>query len=407
MPCISRFIYFVACSLIAALSAGCGSSGGDTVSMAPPDPPGSTAPEIAVNRVFTALPAFNSPVAMKQAPDDANRWFVAEKQGFIRVFANNVDASSASVFLDISSVVNAANEGGLLGFAFHPDFPLTPEVYVSYTRSGAPLVSYISRFLSTDDGQTLLAGSEEVILTVLQPETNHNGGDLMFGPDGLLYAGFGDGGGSGDPLGNAQDDTNLHGSIVRIDVSGSVPYSIPAGNPNATNDLCTQGYGGAPCPEIFAWGLRNPWRFSFDAFTGVLWAGDVGQGDWEEIDRIQAGQNYGWNVREGAHCFNPATGCGDTFTDPVTEYDHSLGRSVTGGYVYRGNSISDLTGWYVFGDFISGRLFAVREDSSDGVVPEELLDTDLSIVSFAEDSSRELYFLDFNVGTIHKIENTP
>lgn len=406
MHSVIKFTCVIACGLLATALAGCGSDG-ETPTMAPATPPGATAPEIAVNRVFTALPAFNNPVAMKQAPGDPNRWFVAEKQGSIRVFANNVDASSASVFLDLSSVVDAASEGGLLGFAFHPDFPLTPEVYVSYTRSGAPLVSYISRFLSTDDGQTLLAVSEDVILIVLQPETNHNGGDLVFGPDGFLYAGFGDGGGSGDPLANGQDDTNLHGSIVRIDVSGPAPYSIPAGNPNATNDVCTQGYGGAPCPEIFAWGLRNPWRFSFDRSTGVLWAGDVGQRAWEEIDRIEVGQNYGWNVREGAHCFNPPTGCADTFTDPVTEYDHTLGRSVTGGYVYRGTRIADLIGWYVFGDFISGKLFAVREDSAAGVVPEELLDTDLSIVSFAEDTSGELYILDFGVGTIHKIENAP
>ena len=242
---------------------------------------------------------------------------------------------------------------------------------------------------------------------MLQPETNHNGGDLMFGPDGFLYSGFGDGGGSGDPLGNGQDDTNLHGSIIRIDVSGGAPYSIPADNPNAMNDICTQGYGGAPCPEIYAWGLRNPWRFSFDAESGTLWAGDVGQGSWEEVDRIESGANYGWNVREGAHCFSPGTGCADSFTDPVTEYNHSVGRSVTGGYVYRGSSIPDLVDWYIFGDFISGRIFAVRADSASGVAPEELLDTSLSIVSFAEDTSNELYVLDYIVGTIHKIEMAP
>jgi glucose/arabinose dehydrogenase len=407
MCCVNRLGGLIICSILAGLVAGCGGGGGDSVMLAPPAGPDQTPPEILVHRVFTSLPAFNRPVAMKQAPGDDSRWFVAEKSGVIRVFANNVDSSSASVFLEISSIVNSTSEGGLLGFAFHPDFPLTPEVYISYTRSGAPLVSYISRFLSTDDGQTLNAGSEEVILTVLQPETNHNGGDLMFGPDGFLYAGFGDGGGSGDPLGNGQNDTNLHGSIIRIDVSGAAPYSIPADNPNATNGICTQGYGGAPCPEIYAWGLRNPWRFSFDAETGTLWAGDVGQGNWEEIDRIESGANYGWNVREGAHCFSPATGCADTFTDPVTEYDHSVGRSVTGGYVYRGSSISELIGWYIFGDFISGRMFAVSSNSASGVAPEELLDTSLSIVSFAEDNSNELYILDYIVGTIHRVEKAP
>jgi glucose/arabinose dehydrogenase len=404
---IARLARLLVCGLVAALASGCGGGGGDSVMMAPPAAPDLTPPEIAVNPVFTFLPAFDRPVAMKQAPGDDSRWFVAEKNGVIRAFANNVDSSATSVFLEIPSDVSSVGEGGLLGFAFHPDFPRTPAVYISYTRSGAPLVSYISRFLSTDDGQTLNGGSEEVILTVLQPETNHNGGDLMFGPDGFLYAGFGDGGGSGDPLGNGQDDTNLHGSIIRIDVSGDTTYSIPADNPNATNGVCTQGYGGASCPEIFAWGLRNPWRFSFDAETGTLWAGDVGQGSWEEIDRIESGENYGWNVREGAHCFSPATGCADTFTDPVTEYDHSVGRSVTGGYVYRGSSISDLIGWYIFGDFISGRIFAVGADSASGVAPEELLDTSLSIVSFAEDNNNELYVLDYSAGTMHKIEKAP
>jgi glucose/arabinose dehydrogenase len=173
------------------------------------------------------------------------------------------------------------------------------------------------------------------------------------------------------------------------------------------NSVCTQGYGGAPCPEIFARGLRNPWRFSFDSATGVLWAGDVGQGAWEEIDVIAAGQNYGWNVREGAHCFNPANGCADNFQEPQTEYDHTLGRSVTGGFVYRGTSVPSLIGWYIFGDFISGRIFAVRANSAAGVTPDELLDTSLSIVSFAEDNDGELYVLDYSVGTIHKVGDAP
>jgi len=399
----ARALFF---GLMASLLTSCGGGGGGDVAIGAPVPPPVSTPQITTSQVFTAL-SFNSPTVLKQAPGDSSRWFVGEKSGFIRVFANNASSSSANVFLDISSVVNSSGEGGLLGFAFHPNFPVTPEVFVSYTRSGAPLVSYISRFLSNDNGQTLLAGSEEIVLTVLQPETNHNGGDIVFGPDGLLYAGFGDGGGSGDPLGNGQDDTNLHGSIVRLDVDGAAPYAIPAGNPNAMNSVCTQGYGGAPCPEIFARGLRNPWRFSFDSATGVLWAGDVGQGAWEEIDVIAAGQNYGWNVREGAHCFNPANGCADNFQEPQTEYDHTLGRSVTGGFVYRGTSVPSLIGWYIFGDFISGRIFAVRANSAAGVTPDELLDTSLSIVSFAEDNDGELYVLDYSVGTIHKVGDAP
>jgi len=395
-------------ALVSLVFAACGgSSGGGAAPPVSQPPPPTTNPEVAVERVFTQL-SFNQPVALEQAPGDSTRWFVVEKSGFVRVFANNASSSSSSVFLDISGIVNSTGEGGLLGIAFHPDFPTTSEVYVSYTRSGSPLVSYVSRYFSTDAGQTLNAASEEVILTVLQDQTNHNGGDLGFGPDGYLYIGFGDGGGGGDPLERAQDTSNLHGSIVRVDVESAAPYAIPAGNPFSTNAVCTQGFGAAPCPEIYAWGLRNPWRFSFDASTGKLWAGDVGQGTWEEIDLIDIGQNYGWNDREGAHCFDPPTGCADNFTDPITEYDHSMGdRSVTGGYVYRGAAVPDLQGWYVFGDFISGRIFAVPENSQPGVVPEVLLDTDLSIVSFAQDNDGELYVLDFGVGTIHEVQTAP
>ena len=400
----------VTAALLAAMAlAGCGggnSSGNGGGTVVPPPPPTSTTPTVAVSQVFTSL-TFSQPTVLKQAPGDSSRWFVGEKSGVIRVFANNPGSSSSSTFLDISSVVNASGEGGLLGIAFHPDFPVTPEVFVAYTRTGAPLVSYISRFTSNDNGQTLLAGSEDPILTVLQPQTNHNGGDILFGPDGFLYAAFGDGGGGGDPEGNAQNDGNQHGSIIRIDVDGASPYGIPAGNPNAMNSVCVQGYGGAPCPEIFAWGLRNPWRISIDEVTGKLWAGDVGQGDWEEIDVIEAGMNYGWNVREGAHCFSPASGCDTTFVDPITEYGRTQGRSVTGGHVYRGSAIAELVGWYVFGDYGSGNIFAIPENSVAGVTPGVLLGTSNSIVTFAEDTDGELYFVDIAVGTIHKLEDAP
>jgi len=392
--------------LAAALISGCGGGSGNGPSIGPPPPPPTTTPIISVSQAYPSL-TFNQPTVLRQAPGDSSRWFVGEKNGVIRVFANNATSSSSSIFLDITAVVNASGEGGLLGFAFHPNFPATPEVFVSYTRSGSPLVSYISRFLSNDTGQTLVPGSEDPILTVLQPDTNHNGGDILFGPDGYLYAGFGDGGGSGDPLGNGQNDENLHGTIIRIDVDGGIPYAIPAGNRNELNDECVQGYGGAPCPEIFAWGLRNPWRLSFDEVTGKLWVGDVGQGDWEEIDVIESGENYGWNVREGAHCFNPASGCATTFVDPITEYGRSQGRSVTGGHVYRGSNITDLIGWYVFGDYGSGNIFAIPENSAAGVTPDVLLDTSNRIVTFAEDTDGELYFVDIAVGTIHKIEDAP
>jgi len=396
-------LLLVAGAGVIALTGCSNGSGAGTVTTAPPPTP--STPTISANHVFTSL-TFSQPTVLKQAPGDSSRWFVGEKSGFIRVFANNASSSSSSTFLDITGVVNAAGEGGLLGFAFHPDFPITPEVFVSFTR-GNPFRSYVSRFTSTDGGQTLSAASEEIILELPQPQSNHNGGDITFGPDGLLYVGFGDGGGSGDPLENGQNTMNLHSAIVRVYVDGDSPYEIPAGNPYDMNSACVQGAGAAPCPEIYAWGFRNPWRISFDTVTGRLWAGDVGQGSWEEIDLVEAGENYGWNDREGAHCFDPGSGCVDTFREPHTEYGHGLGRSVTGGYVYRGSDIPNLVGWYVFGDFTSGRIFTIDANSIAGVAPEVLLESGLSIVSFGQDNDGEIYILDYGVGTIHKVENAP
>ena len=397
--------WFLLCGLAALAACGGGGGGGATIGPPPPPPTGST-PAITTTQVFASLPAFSSPVAMQQAPGDSTRWFVAEKSGLIRVFANNPSSSSASIFFDISAIVDPSGEGGLLGFAFHPDFPTTPEVFVSYTR-GAPFRSHVSRFYSTDNGQTLSPLVEEILIINPQPASNHNGGDIHFGPDGLLYVGFGDGGGGGDPNENGQNTMTLHSAILRIDIDGAAPYEIPTGNPFGTNAPCVQGVGAAGCPEIFAWGFRNPWRFSFDSATGRLWAGDVGQNAWEEIDLVEAGDNYGWNDREGAHCFDPASGCADSFREPHAEYDHSLGSSVTGGFVYRGADVPDLVGWYVFGDFVSGRIFAFEQDAMAGVIPDELLNTSLSIVSFAEDNGGELYILDYWVGTIHKVQSAP
>lgn len=390
----------------AAALAGCGGGGGGNGgTVGPPAPPASTIPAITTTHVYTSL-SFDQPTVLMQAPGDSSRWFVGEKRGYIRVFANNPSSSSSSTFLDLSSVVAFGGEGGLLGFAFHPDFPVIPEVYVSFTR-GNPFRSYVSRFLSTDTGETLNPATEEIILELPQPQTNHNGGDIAFGPDGLLYVGFGDGGGGGDPNENGQNTMNLHSAIVRIDVDGNSPYEIPAGNPFDMNAACVQGVGAAPCPEIYAWGFRNPWRFSFDTVTGRLWAGDVGQASWEEINLVEAGENYGWNDREGAHCFDPVSGCAESFREPHTEYGRALGQSVSGGYVYRGSDVPDLAGRYVFGDFVSGQIFAIEQGSTAGVAPEQLLSSGLSIVSFGQDISGELFILDYGVGTIHKVENAP
>jgi len=392
----------------AALLASCGGGGGIGPGPGVIPPPVATSPTVTTQAVFTNL-SFSQPVALKQAPGDSSRWFVLEKNGVVRVFANDQNTTSPTVFLDISAQVNPAGEGGLLGIAFHSNFPVTPEVFVSYTRTGVgtPLTSVVSRFLSTDTGQTLNAATEEIILTISQPFDNHNGGDISFGPDGFLYLGVGDGGDSGDPEDNGQDTNNLLGTIVRVDVTGGSPYAIPAGNPFEANAVCTGGSGVAPCPEIYAWGLRNPWRMSFDAVTSRLWTGDVGQDAWEEIDVVLAGENYGWNVREGDNCFNPPSGCADTFAAPIAEYDHSQGQSVTGGYVYRGTAIPDLVGWYVFGDFVSGRLFGIPQDSADGVVVDVFDDTGLQIVSFAEDTNGEIFLLNFGAGTIFQVVDAP
>ena len=395
-------IYLLLCVLMPL--AGCGGSSGDGPGTPPPvTPPGPETIEIAVEAAFPDL-RFTAPVVLKQGPADGARWYVGEQIGTIRVFNNDPNSSGSLPFLDITDRVNSGpNEAGLLGFAFHPGFPVTREIYVSYTTGSAPLVSRISRFTLEAGADIVNPDSEEVLLEIPQPQGNHNGGDLHFGPAGYLHVALGDGGGAGDPFGNGQDTTTLLGTILRIDVDGGSPYAIPPANPFAANPVCGTIGSGSDCPEIFAWGLRNPWRFSFDRETGELWAGDVGQGSWEEINRIRAGGNYGWNEREGAHCFEPPSGCSTESADPVAEYGRNLGASVTGGYVYRGSGIPNLAGYYVFGDYISGNIFAVRGDSEPTVSAEVLLDTPLNISTFAEDADGELYVVDYGPGVIYRI----
>jgi glucose/arabinose dehydrogenase len=383
----------------------CGGGSGDR--FVPPPPVGGTS--IATERVFSQL-VFTQPLAMVQVPGDNTRWYVVERSGIIRVFDNDPNVMQSTVFANLTGIVDdTANESGLLGLAFHPDFASNGEVYVSYTAFSGGLISRVSRFVSQDGGLTLNTGSEQVLLSIAQPATNHNGGQIAFGADGYLYAGWGDGGGAGDPQNNAQNTTNLFGAITRIDVDSVVaPYGIPGDNPFAGNPLCSQGVGVADCPEIFAWGFRNPWRWSFDSLNGNLWVGDVGQGDWEEIDHVEISMNYGWNIREGANCYPPGTtNCATNFVDPITEYSHSLGNSVTGGYVYRGMDIANLQGMYVYGDFGSGRIWSVPANSMQGAVGDELLDTGYSIASFAEDMDGELYLFDYGVGAIYKIVAAP
>lgn len=338
---------------------------------------------------------------MLQAPGDASRWFVLEKTGRVRSFANDPAAATSSVFLDLSGVVNAASEGGLLGLAFAPDYDSSGVAYLSYTRTpvGGGMESVIARFRSTDGGLTLDPATEEVLLTIDQPYNNHNGGGVMFGPDGYLYIAIGDGGSGGDPLNNAQTTTNLLGAFLRIEVAATGDYTIPPDNPFAGNPRCDSGVGAADCPELFAWGLRNPWRFSIDRGSGRLWAGDVGQGAFEEINIIERGGNYGWRFREGFACYNPSTGCPSAgLTDPVLDYPHSEGRSVTGGYVYRGTALPEFRGRYLFGDFVTGRLWVLDSDAAGDYTKSLLAETGRSISSFGEAEDGTLFIVDYGGG---------
>jgi uncharacterized repeat protein (TIGR03806 family) len=333
---------------------------------------------------------------------------VIEKNGALYVFSNSPATTSKTLIADLSNLVDARSEGGLLGLAFHPNYAQNGYLYLSYTTSDNPVAdnganfrSRISRFTLTGAGSALDPASERNLLTLAQPFDNHDGGQIAFGPDGYLYIGFGDGGSGGDPQGNGQNTRTLLGAMLRIDVNVSdaeyaagTRYKIPVDNPFATSPGCGAT---SNCPEIYAWGLRNPWRWSFDRATGDLWAGDVGQNNWEEIDRIERGGNYGWNIREGAHCYNAATCALAGLIDPVAEYDHSGGRcSVTGGYVYRGAGMPALQGSYLYGDFCSGEIFGLGAQS--GATPQLLADSGLQIASFAEGQDGELYALGYGGG---------
>ncbi len=373
-----------------------------------PDRTGGGGTALEPTRVFPAL-AFVQPLAMLQVPGDDSRWFVLEKTGRVRVFANDPAVNSFDTdFIDLDAVfnVNDNQEGGLLGMAFAPDFETSREVYLSWT-DGSPMVSRIDRFTSLDGGATLDPGSRTNVLSVNQDFENHNGGQIAFGSDGYLYASFGDGGSGGDPNNRAQDTTNLLGAMLRIDIDGGSPYGIPTNNPFAGNPVCPANHSSPTnCPEIYAWGLRNPWRWSFDSATGDLLLGDVGQGSFEEIDRIELGGNYGWDCREAFQAFsNPAPSCATAsgLIDPVHAYGRSQGVSVTGGYVYRGTTITALVGSYVFGDFGSGRIWRLVGDGRGGFTAEELLDTSLSIASFAEDDAGELYVVDI-AGALYRLD---
>lgn len=353
---------------------------------------------------------FYRPVLVLQAPGESGRMFVVEQAG--RIFTVNLSGTPvATLFADLRNIVDSGpNEAGLLGMAFHPGYASNGLVFLSYTTSdnpvaenGANLRSRISRFNATSDHNSLDMASERNLITLAQPYPNHNGGNIVFHPtEGYLYIGFGDGGSGGDPENRAQNSMSMLGKMLRIDVNvtdtewtAGTRYKIPADNPYA-------GSGGLP--EIYALGMRNPWRWSFDRQTGELWAGDVGQDLWEEIDKIVPGGNYGWRQREGAHCYNPASGCLTTgLIDPVVEYAHTSGRcSVTGGYVYRGNSITALRGQYLYGDFCTGEIWAIPTATANPT-PQLLLDSPQWISSFGEDAAGEIYVVSHSSGIVYRL----
>ncbi len=373
--------------------------------IAPPRPTGNA--QVATIDAYPAAPAFAEPTKIIQAPGDGSRWFVLEKGGLIRSFSVSNPAAVTN-WLDFRSKVNNSyQETGMLGMAFHPNYPATPEVYVSYTGDPPGIVSKVSRVI-LDNVTTPANITEQVLIRVNQPFDNHNGGDIAFGPDGFLYLGIGDGGSTGDPQNNARNPTRLLGKMLRINVLG-VPfpgtgYNIPAGNPHAANPKCGPGANALPCPEIYASGLRNPWRWSFDAPTGQLWAGDVGQNSWEEVDVIELGGDYGWRCREATHPYN-SSGCPVAgLTDPIAEYAHTGGNNaITGGFVYRGAALTALQGRYVFADFGSGRIWALKPDGQGGYDNDELVDTPYNISAFGTDAAGEHYFADYGNGRIRRL----
>jgi glucose/arabinose dehydrogenase len=345
--------------------------------------------------------AFRQPIFLTYAPDGTDRIFVAQQDGIIKVFLNDSTATIADTLVNLSTSLSSSNgEEGLLGLAFDPDFTLNGRFYVNYTAP-SPLRTVVRRFtIPSATPNAADPASGFIIIEIDQPFTNHNGGMITFGPDGYFYIGMGDGGSGGDPLNNAQDRTKLLGKILRIDVRDTTPtthYVIPPDNPFVGN---SSGYR----EEIWAYGLRNPWRFSFDPATGQLWAGDVGQNSWEEVDLIERGKNYGWRIMEGFHCYTPSSGCDTTgLTLPIVEYSHSFGIAVTGGYVYRGSARPDLIGAYLYGDYGSGRIWMSRYDNATLTKDSLLLQFPRSISSFGADSHQELYIVSYDTSANNKI----
>jgi glucose/arabinose dehydrogenase len=341
----------------------------------------------------------HSPVGITNARDGSHRLFIVEQGGRIRIV--KVSTLLATPFLDIHTRVSCCGERGLLGLAFHPSYKSNGKFYVDYTdvNGNTVVAEYHRSSTSADRAST----SERVLLRVSQPYANHNGGQLAFGPDGYLYIALGDGGSSGDPGNRAQSLNTLLGKILRIDVNhrtGSLQYAIPSTNPFV---------GRTGADQIWSYGLRNPWRFSFDRKTGDLWIGDVGQDSWEEIDRAPKsagagrGRNYGWRVMEARSCYQPPSGCNTSGKMlPLAYYSHSLGCSVTGGYVFRGSG-DPMYGGYFFGDYCSGRIWAVVAGGANSQTPVQMIDSPYNISTFGEGETGALYVADLAGGVIYRM----
>ena len=342
--------------------------------------------QLELEKIASGLEA---PLLATHAGDGSGRLFVVEQVGHIRIVENGRLVSDP--FLDVSDLTVAGGEQGLLGLAFHPDFARDRRFFINYTDLEGDTV--VASYGVADDGSTADRDSARTILKIEQPYANHNGGHLAFGPDGYLYIGMGDGGSGGDPQGNGQNLQTLLGKMLRIDIDAGDPYGIPADNPFADG-------GGAP--EIWAYGLRNPWRFSFDEAAATLWIGDVGQDELEEINRVPAdgaGLNYGWNVMEGSRCYQESCNAADKVL-PITEYDHDDGCSITGGFVYRGEEFPDMRGGYLFSDYCSGTIWAIDAGANGPVEPAVLSESGRSISSFGVDEDGELYVTDMGSGEV-------
>ena len=338
------------------------------------------------------LEGLQAPLLLTHAGDGSGRSFVVEQGGTIRTVQGG--RVQPEPFLDISDRTEGGGEQGLLGLAFHPAYERNGRFFLNYTDLAGDTI--VASYRS--DGDRADPASEEVLLKIDQPYPNHNGGHLAFGPDGLLYIATGDGGSAGDPQENGQNRDALLGKLLRIDVDEGSPYGVPRDNPFA------DGENGAP--EVWAYGLRNPWRFSFDQRSETLWVGDVGQGELEEIDRVPIGEgglNFGWNEMEGSRCYEGEDCDTSDKVLPITEYGHDLGCSVTGGFVYGGEDFPELQGAYLFGDYCSGHVWGIDAAASGPVEPTLLMSTERALSSFGLDEDGELYITDIGAGEVLRV----